>query len=53
MNQRPRSRKRNVVRGNVSEIKKQDTGLGLERVGDRVDFITRLIRRRKDNKDNG
>lgn len=51
MSQRPRSRKRNIVSGNVSEIKKQDRGLGMDSIGDRVDLITRIIRRRKENKE--
>ena len=53
MNQRTKSRKRNVVSGNVSQIKRQDEGLGIGSVGERADFITKLIRRRKDSKDNG
>ena len=52
MSQRPRSRKRNVVRGNVSEIKRQGEGLGMETINSTVDVITRIIRRRKENKGN-
>lgn len=52
MDQKPRSRKRNIVKGNVSEIKRSNTGLGLDSVGERADLITRIIRRRKERRDN-
>lgn len=51
MSERPRSRKRNIVRGNVSQIEKKGNGLGLESVGHAVQVITGIIRRRKDDKD--
>ena len=50
MNQRPRSRKRNMVSGNVSQIKRKGEGLGLDNVDERVNFITRIIQKRKDTK---
>ena len=43
MSERPKSRKRNTVEGNVSEIRKQDRGLGHERVGEGVNFVSRLF----------
>lgn len=52
MNQRLRSRKRNVVTGTVARIKKQQQALGVESVGDRVEVITRIIRRRKEHPGN-
>ena len=48
MNQRPRSRKKNIVNGTVSQIKRQGQGLGLPSVGNRVDVITKIIKRRKE-----
>ena len=49
MSERPRSRKRNVVSGNVSKIEKKGSGLGVESVGHAVQVITGIIRRRKEN----
>lgn len=43
MSEKPRSRKRNVVDGNVSEIKKQERGLGLGRVGEGTSFISKMF----------
>ena len=50
MSQKPRSRKRNIVRGNVSQIEKKGDALGLESVGHAVNVITGIIRRRKENR---
>ena len=43
MSEKPKSRKRNVVEGNVAEIKKQEKGLGLERVGDGTSFVSKMF----------
>ncbi len=43
MSERPKSRKRNAVDGNVSEVKRQERGLGLDRVGEGVSFVSRLF----------
>ena len=43
MSEKPKSRKRNVVDGNVAQIKKQDEGLGLDRVGEGASFVSRLF----------
>ena len=53
MNRKLKSRKRNVVSGNVAQIRKQQEALGVNNVGDRVDIITRIIRKRKENLENG
>lgn len=50
MSQKPRSRKRNIVNGTVSQIEKKGEGLGLESVGHTVSVIASIIRRRKDNR---
>jgi hypothetical protein len=50
MSEKPRSRKRNIVSGNVARIEKKGNGLGLESVGHAVNVITGIIRRRKDNR---
>ena len=50
MSQKPRSRKRNIVSGNVARIQKRGDGLGLESVGHTVNVITGIIRRRKENR---
>ena len=42
MSQRPKSRKKNVVEGNVAEITRQGEGLGLERVGEKTGFFARF-----------
>lgn len=52
MNQRLKGRKRRIVSGTVSQIKKQES-LGVKSVGNRVDVITNIIKRRKDNSENG
>lgn len=52
MNQRPKSRKRNVVSGNVFKIQKQEETLEEENVGERANLISRIISRRKENKEN-
>lgn len=44
MSERPKSRKRNVVEGTVSEIRKQEEGLGLDKVGEGISFVSRLFR---------
>ena len=52
MSEKPKSRKRHRVDGTVSEIKKSEEGLGLERVGEASGFLKkmiRLIRREKDH----
>ena len=43
MSEKPRGRKRNIVEGNVTQIKKQDEGLGLDRVGEGVSFVSKLF----------
>ncbi|MBQ6477885.1 MAG: hypothetical protein IJI44_00820 [Erysipelotrichaceae bacterium] len=43
MSERPKSRKRNTVEGNVAEVKRQGQGLGLDRVGEGVSFVSRLF----------
>ena len=50
MSEKPRSRKRNIVSGNVSRIEKKGDGLGLESVGHAVSVITGIIRKRKENR---
>lgn len=52
MEQKLRSRKRRVVTGNVAQVKKHEA-LGVRSVGDRVDVITRIIKKRKDFLGNG
>ena len=47
MSNSTRSRKRNIVDGNVQEIKKQDEIVSKKRVGDRSSFIVRLFRKIK------
>lgn len=47
MSNRPRSRKRNIVDGNVQEIKKQEEIVSRKRVGDRSNIIMRLFRKIK------
>ena len=44
MSEKPKSRKRNAVEGNVAEIRKQEQGLGLDRVGEGTSFISKLSR---------
>ena len=51
MSQKPRSRKRNIVSGNVSQIEKKGDALGMPSVGHAVNVIASIIRRRKENKD--
>ena len=43
MSEKPISRKRNTVEGTVSEIKKQEKGLGLGRVGEGTSFISKMF----------
>jgi len=45
MSERPKSRKRHIVDGNVAEIKKSEEGLGLKKVGGTTGFLKRMIRR--------
>lgn len=47
MSNKPRSRKRNIVDGNVQEIKRQEEIVTRKRVGDRSNFIMRLFRKIK------
>ncbi|MBQ2583180.1 MAG: hypothetical protein II577_04695 [Erysipelotrichaceae bacterium] len=52
MSEKPKSRKRHRVEGTVSEIRKSEEGLGMERVGEVRSFfkkMIRMIRREKDN----
>ena len=52
MSEKPKSRKRHRVEGTVSEIRKSEEGLGMERVGEVTGFLKkmiRMIRREKDN----
>ena len=44
MSERPKSRKKHMVEGEVSEIKKQDEGLGLDKVGDSINLLRKMIR---------
>ena len=44
MSERPKSRKRNEVEGTVSQIKKQEQGLGLGRVGEGTSFVSKMFR---------
>ncbi|MBQ2657862.1 MAG: hypothetical protein IJF87_04760 [Erysipelotrichaceae bacterium] len=43
MSERPKSRKRNEVEGTVSEIKKQERGLGLGKVGEGTSFVSKMF----------
>ena len=45
MSETPRSRKKHMVEGVVSEIERQEEGLGLEKVGESMGFLKRLIKR--------
>ena len=47
MSNKPRSRKRHLVDGNIQEIKKQDEIISNKRVGDRTNFIVKLFRKIK------
>ena len=52
MSEKPKSRKKHNVEGNVAQIKKSEEGLGMKRVGESGGFLkrmARLIRRDKDN----
>lgn len=45
MSEKPRSRKKHMVEGVVSEIERQEEGLGLEKVGENMGFLKRMIKR--------
>ena len=43
MSEKPKSRKRNAVEGNVAEIRKQEQGLGLDRGGEGMSFVSKMF----------
>ena len=52
MSERPKSRKRHIVNGNVAEIKKSEEGLGLGKIGEATGFLKKMIKRIRRGKDN-
>ena len=54
MSEKHSGRKRNIVEGNVAEIKKQEKGLGLGRVGEGTSFISKMFsffKRQRNNRE--
>lgn len=45
MSNRPKGRKRNIIDGNLKEIKKDEEKLDIDRVGDNTSLISRFLRR--------